>query len=145
MTTHKRSYQINGTTTLKEHQPTSHQKIAEVSADEWIDWGLTVGPATAECMLNICTDQHPKRAHRICTGIQSLLKSYGAERLEQACGKSLLLGHVSYSSLKLMLANHLEAVSAGPSQSSDSGTHQNIRGADYYQPQQGAMNDAGNS
>ena len=143
--THKRSYQPNGTTTLKEHQPTSHQKIAEVSADEWIDWGLTVGPATAECVLNICTDQHPKRAHRICTGIQSLLKPHGAERLEQACGKSLLLGHVSYSSLKLMLANHLEAVPAGPSQSSDSGTHQNIRGADYYQPQQGAMNDAGNS
>ena len=142
--THQRSKITNGSTTVKEHQPISHQKVATEDSEQWLDWGLSIGPRTAECILNICTEHHPMRAHRICIGIHTLAKSHGAERLEAACAKSLVLGHVSHNSLKLMLKNGLESSEKRKSEHHNSIEHQNIRGADYYQPQHGDVKNAGN-
>ena len=131
--THLRSQETNQASTIKEHQPISHQKITCLSNDEWLEWGIATGPSIAECVLDICISHHPMRTHRICTGIQSLLRTHGSERLEKACKKSLALGHVSYKSLKLMLRNKMESVPTLSEPERDI-VHSNIRGSGYYQP-----------
>jgi len=135
---HAKHAKVQNKSTLKEHQPPEHRQVDECDSDRWLDWGLSVGPATAECILTILTQKHPLRANRICMGIAQLARQCGADRLEQACSRSLELGHVSYNSLKLMLNNHLESsgdhsdTRSVPDKTTD---HHNIRGAAYFDQQ----------
>ena len=127
---------VQGKTTLKEHQPPEHKNVDECDSDRWLDWGLSIGPATAECILTILTQNHPLRANRVCLGIASLARKCGAQRLEQACTRSISLGHVSYNSLKLMLNNCLEAASDEDGDAITEQTdHDNIRGPAYFEQQ----------
>ncbi len=70
-------------------------------------------------------------SHRSCIGILRLVKRYGAERVDAACARALVLGTRSYSSVAAILKNrreHTPAATAEPPLL----IHENIRGPGYY-------------
>lgn len=138
--THVRSVESRPTTTtLPDHRPEAHKNIAPMSDEVWLDWGLECGSATAESILQIFVENHPARAHRICTGIQSLAKRYGANALELACQQALNVGHVCHKQLQLLLKGSVARdQNAKPNETPVSQhEHDNVRGSAYYQTQGG--------
>jgi hypothetical protein len=100
-----------------------------------IHWATTVGPATAELVRTILeTRPHPEMGYRACLGIMRLAKTYSTGRVEAASRRALQLQACSYTSLRSILKRcldqqfTLEAEPIGPGP-----THENLRGADYYQ------------
>lgn len=142
--THVRSMGSRSTTTtLPDHRPEAHKNIAPLSDEVWLDWGLECGPATAESILQIFVDNHPTRAHRVCTGIQNLAKRYGSDALELACQQALAVGHVCHKRLQLLLKGSTALdQNTQPNEALISQLeHDNVRGPSYYQTQ-GETSDA---
>ena len=52
---------------------------------------------------------HPEQGFRAAIGIIRLVKSYGPDRLEAACGRALEIGARSFTSVNSILKNNLEA------------------------------------
>src|SRR5205085_1349603 len=74
---------------------------------------------------------HPEQGFRSCVGILRLVKRYGAERVDAACARALVLGTRSYTSVAAILKNCRERA---PSSAAELPLliHENIRGPDYY-------------
>lgn len=131
---HKRSSLLGKHTTIPEHMPSQHKKHAEWTPERMISWAESIGPCVKECfdiIINKC--DHPEQGFRSCLGILRLGKSYSNKRLEDACLRAITYGHVSYKTVKNILANNLDKISL-PKKEEESPNlhHENIRGADYY-------------
>jgi hypothetical protein len=75
---------------------------------------------------------HPEQGFRSALGIIRLGKGVGHERLEAACRRALHFGTCSYTSLKSILQNNLEAQPLEQELPLPSPDHENLRGAPYY-------------
>lgn len=147
---HERSHR-SGTTTNKDHMPSSHRAHAEWTPSRIINWAKTVGGATGTVVEQVIASKpHPEQGYRSALGIIGLAKKHGADRLEKASHKVLQLGSgapgPSYQTLKTMLKNRMEEVSPriapteGPIPNNDEMlvrqtdllASENIRGKDYY-------------
>jgi transposase len=81
------------------------------------------------------TKPHPEMGYRSCLGILRLAKTYSNERLEAASQRALQLQAFTYQSLRSILKNSLDRQLALEPDRDESGPlHENIRGADYYDP-----------
>src|SRR5206468_3664110 len=68
-----------------------------------------VGPDVAVLVEVILRSRpHPEQGFRSCIGILRLVKRYGAERVDAACARALVLGTRSYSSVAAILKNRRE-------------------------------------
>jgi hypothetical protein len=67
-------------------------------------------------------------------GILRLGKSYGNDRLEQACGRALVIGAVSFRSIDSILKNGLDKANEVEDVPNEPVVHDNIRGPHYYHP-----------
>ena len=79
--------------------------------------------------------KHPEQGYRSCLGILRLAQKYGAQRLENACRRALVIRGYSYKSVKSILDRGLDGQplpEANPSRQSEPIVHNNIRGKDYY-------------
>ena len=74
---------------------------------------------------------HPEQGFRSCVGILRLVKRYGAERVDAACARALVLGTRSYTSVAAILKNRRERAPSGATELPLL-IHENIRGPDYY-------------
>lgn len=131
---HVRAHQQGRHTTAAEHMPVAHREYAHWTPARLIAWAGQTGPATARLVATLMARRaHPQQGFRACLGIMRLGKSYGASRLEAACGRALQLGTYSYRSLESILRRGLEqqplpaAAPTGPSPE-----HANVRGPGYY-------------
>lgn len=131
---HRRSRQRGKHTTLREHMPKAHQAYLEWTPIRLVRWAQKSGPATAQLVEEILqTRPHPQQGFRSCLGLMRLGKSYGAERLEAACQRSLQLQSYSYQSVKSILKNGLDRQLLLESDPQDAVIeHPNVRGAQYY-------------
>ena len=75
---------------------------------------------------------HPEQGFRACIGIMRLVKSYGAERLEAACGRALEIGARSYSSVNSILKTNRDRQRLAPPTDEPAIIHDNIRGPRYF-------------
>jgi len=134
---HARSYQRGGFTTEAGHRPQSHQRHLEWSPARLIDWAQhQVGPHCAAAVRYILEHKpHPEQGYRSCLGLMRLGRRHGRPRLEQACQRALLLDVCSYRSIKSILDTKLETqpLLSPPSVTKVLVTHDNLRGAPYYQ------------
>src|SRR5271166_1594458 len=73
----------------------------------------------------------PSRGFRSCVGILRLVKRYGAERVDAACARALVLGTRSYTSVAAILKNRRERAPAAAAEPPLL-IHENIRGPGYY-------------
>ncbi len=131
---HARSRQRGRHTTVREHMPKAHQKYLEWTPRRLVRWAQKTGPATARLVEGILqTRPHPQQGFRACLGVMRLGKSYGDERLEAACRRSLKLKSYSYQSVKSILKTGLDQQPLLLAERRDSVIeHGNVRGAGYY-------------
>jgi transposase len=132
---HRRSRQRGRHTTLREHMPKAHQAYLDWTPTRLVRWAQKSGPSTAKLVEEILqTRPHPQQGFRSCLGVMRLGKSYGDERLEAACQRSLKLQSYSYQSVKSILKNGLDHQPLPDSDKQDAVIeHDNVRGADYYE------------
>lgn len=103
-----------------------------------MNWGADIGEATAAVVKNLLENRpHPEHGYRSCLGLLNLNKRYGAERLEAACRRALIIGSPTRRSVLSILKQGLDqvALEAVPEQATLvlAPAHDNVRGAAYYQ------------
>ena len=134
---HVRSHQKNGHTTLPEHMPEPHREHAKWTPQRIIHWVGKAGPCAAQVSERILASRpHPQQGFQACRGLIRLGQAYGSERLEAACERALAINSASYKSVNEILKQGLDRLPLPkPRTSPPAITHDNVRGADYYQPQ----------
>jgi hypothetical protein len=77
---------------------------------------------------------HPEQGYRSALGILRLSRSAGAARLELACARALDIRSPHYRTIKTMLKQRMEGVTAEPAATESSATlgAANVRGPRYY-------------
>lgn len=134
---HARSHERGRHTTISEHMPKAHQQHSEWSPSRFGRWASTVGPKTEELVRTIIAERpHPEHGYRSCLGIMRLGKKYGAERLEAACHRALVVRARSFKRVESILKTGLDRaplpeITVEPEPPLGS-PHENIRGRNYY-------------
>lgn len=137
---HKRSYEKNFVLTEVKHMPERHRVIAEVNAQNLLNWSEKVGPQTNSIISRmLSSEMHPEQTYRKCLGILRLGGRYGEERLEAACKRALHFGVNTYKGIEAVLKNGcdklplpIDAAEADNEQLPRPLHHDNIRGSHYY-------------
>jgi transposase len=143
--THARSHERGRHTTIAAHMPKAHQKHLAWTPSRLVHWARSIGQNTQKWVEAILADRpHPEQGYRSCLGILRLSKRYGPERLEAACTRAVAVRARSYRHVDSILKRGLDRV-ALPAHGAQAATqasvsHENVRGADYYQstPHEGA-------
>jgi transposase len=120
--------------TNAEHRPKSHREHLEWTPSRMVDWASRVGPNTARLFERILESQpHPETGYRGCLGIIRLAKKYSNERTEAAAARALVTGACRYKNVENILRNSLDREPLVlPTQPPTPPTHDNIRGAAYF-------------
>jgi len=130
---HKRERGKRRFVTDRAHMPASHRAHLEWTPSRLVEWARTISPHTAELADKmLAAKPHPEHAYRACLGLMSLARRYGNERLGAACERALVIGAVSYSSVKSILAQGLEAAPLPATAAPPLPEHENLRGPGYY-------------
>lgn len=130
---HPRSLQLGGFSTKNEHMPISHQK-QNWSPARLLNWGNSIGPKT-EHIVKVLLDSktHPEQAYRACLGLLNLCRTYGEQRLEQACLSAIALSRPNRQTVANLLKNNFESNTQQTLTDADAVVeHSNIRGENYY-------------
>jgi transposase len=116
---------------MVDHMPSSHRRYRDWSHERILREATAVGEDTAALVTLILRSRpHPEQGFRSCIGILGLTRRHGAERVDAACARALLLGTRSYSSVAAILKNAQDK----PSRPGELPglVHENIRGPGYY-------------
>lgn len=135
---HPRSYRHGAHSTCQEHMPQAHRAMHDWSPERFLSWAGDIGPETralVSCLLQ--EKRHIEQSYRRVLALLSNAKKYGRERLNNACGRALLIGSPTRSSVESILKQGLDQV---PVASPDNAVqdelsldhHENVRGEDYY-------------
>ena len=112
---HMRSSSDRRHTTVREHMPSSHRRYADWTPERIRRQAGEIGRNTATLIEIIMRERsHPEQGFRAAVGIIRLVKSYGRDRLEAACGRALEIGARSFTSVNSILKNNLEAKRPAP-------------------------------
>ena len=133
--THARLWTPKGSaSTRQEHRPKSHRDHGAWPPSRLVAWATTVGPDVGALVDHILqTRVYPEHAYRSCLAIIRDAKAYSPERYNAACRRALIIGAPTRFSLRSILKKGLDRAALpddfdlppGPS-------HDNVRGADYY-------------
>ena len=134
---HPRSYRQGAHSTCPEHMPQSHRAISEWSPERFLNWAGDIGEETRVVVTHLLQEKrHREQSYRRILALLSNSKKYGRERLNNACGRALLINSPTRSSVESILKQGLDQV---PMERSDAvqedlclDNHENLRGEDYY-------------
>lgn len=132
---HLRLFGRTPASTLTEHMPPRHRKLAEWTPERVVAWAEKNGPWTAQLVTEIMARRrHPEQGFRSCLGVLRLSDKYGSSRLEAACHRAVSCQGFSYKTVKAILDHNLDQhqVAPAPEQPNPPCLHENIRGAEYY-------------
>jgi transposase len=134
---HVRSYVKNGATTVQEHMPVSHREHLKWTPSRIVEWAKKTGECAALVVMRVMEErQYPEQGYRACLGILRLGKTYGADRLEAACKRALVISSPSYKTIKSILEKGMDKQPLPGSENDSKQTtmpvHENIRGPEYY-------------
>lgn len=106
---HARSWRRGAFTTLPEHMPASHRAHREWSPAKLIEWGRSIGVATAAVVAwQMEHRPHPEQGYRACLGMRRLAKEYSAARLEAASARAMAIHSPGLHSLTSILKRGLD-------------------------------------
>ena len=130
---HARSSRRGHFTTVAEHMPAAHRAHAEWTPQRLLQWGQSIGVATAAVVLRLLeAQQHPEHGYRACLGLLSLAKRYSKPRLEVACELALKLGACKYRHVRDILVNNRDQTPPAAAGDWVSPDHAHVRGPRYY-------------
>ena len=101
---HPRSRRQGAHSTCQEHMPQAHQAMQGWSPERFLNWAGDIGAETRElvsCLLQ--EKRHREQSYRRVLALLRNAKKYGRERLNQACGRALLIGSPTRSSVESIL------------------------------------------
>ena len=135
---HSRSHRHGAHSTCQEHMPRAHQAMSEWSPQRFLNWAGDIGAETravVNCLLQ--EKRHKEQSYRRILALLSNAKKYGRERLNKACGRALLIGSPTRSSVESILKQGLDQVAVETPQTAVQEElcldhHENLRGEDYY-------------
>ena len=135
---HPRSHRQGAHSTCIEHMPQTHRAMSEWSPERFLRWANDIGKETRElvsCLLQ--EKRHKEQSYRRILALLSNSKKYGRERLNNACGRALLINSPTRSSVESILKQGLDQVpvevTADAVQEELSlDDHENVRGEAYY-------------
>jgi transposase len=131
---HTRRGNRGGHSTIREHMPKAHQRHDRMTPEYLILRAGRVGHRVAVLVERLMRDRpHPEQGYRSALGVLSLERRFGRDRLEAACDRALTYNTVSYASVQSILATGLDKAVAEPAPIPSTPSHDNIRGAAYYQ------------
>ena len=129
---HPRNFRPGRFSTLREHMPTNHQFVEDINSYRLIEWADSIGPkTTALVKATLQSRAFPEQAYRTCLGILSLAKKYSHSLLEQACQSVFEAKAFSYKAVAQELIYLHKQITTPAIETLP--THENIRGAEYYQ------------
>lgn len=134
--THRRSYAVEGTTTLDKHQHPSHKAVHQWNAEDALSWAAGIGPSTESILrIQISKVAGYYLGYRVTQAMKSLAKAHGVARLEEACTYALAHKITRIPDLRSVLDKRLDRLFAQevPDSSIADIKHENIRGAQYYE------------
>ncbi|HWB28382.1 MAG TPA: hypothetical protein VG738_23080 [Chitinophagaceae bacterium] len=86
---HQRQFRKYHYTTLNEHLTSAHRYLAEWTADKFIGEASAIHEDVALYITQVIEHkQHPEQAYKSCSGILSLQRKVGTERLINACRRA---------------------------------------------------------
>lgn len=120
--------------TLREHMPEAHQRVAG-GANDILAWASEVGPMT-HAMVERLLDANPIREQgwRSAAGLKRVLQKYGLGRAEASCGLALRLGARSYKPVEriLKLGRDRSAENEIESEAGHGVVNEDVRGPSYF-------------
>ncbi len=119
--------------TQRDHMPSHHRFMADWTPERIQRQAAKIGP-NVEAFADVVMRQrtHPEQGFRSCMGAFSLVKTFGRDRVDAACGRALEINALSYSSLQSILQNGKDRRPRRPAADGPAIVHPNIRGADYF-------------
>jgi len=135
---HPRSYRQGAHSTCQEHMPQAHQAMHDWSPERFLSWASDIGAETREVVSCILQERrHIEQSYRRILGLLSNAKKYGRDRLNKACGRALLIGSPTRSSVESILKQGLDQVALETPRNAvqeelSLDDHENVRGEDYY-------------
>lgn len=120
--------------TVADHMPSHHRQFRDWTHERVLREAAGVGDnARALVEVILRSRRHPEQGFRSCVGILRLARTFGSDRLEAACGRSLEIGAHSWSSVRSILQNGLDRSARRPTPSNHvNPDHGNLRGPGYY-------------
>jgi len=130
---HLRSTLPHRPTTVAEHMPSSHRRYRDWTHERIRRDAAKVGH-DADTLIEVIlrSRPHPEQGFRSAIGILGLVKRYGAERVDAACARALLLNSRSYKSVAAILKNGTDKAATATQETAPILVHSNIRGRGYY-------------
>jgi len=134
--------------TEKEHMPVGHRSHGDWSAERFRSWAGKIGPSTLRCVEHFLGSVRvEQQAYKTCNALLHLSGRYSNERLEDACTLALSYSpRPSYKAVSgiLKAGKDLDAAkSPGRKRGhgGDAEEHGFIRGAGYYDKEDGGKDD----
>jgi len=121
---------------VRSFQKSGHSTLAEWTPGRFLNWAYEIGPNTGDFTKKLMGSRpHPEQSYRACLGLLNLAKKYSQERLEAACRRALDIGAYNRKSVASILNKGLDKLPLENNQPSSQGcgSHDNVRGAQYYQ------------
>ena len=117
------------------HMPRAHRAHAEWTPSRLITWAEQAGPATGRLVAGMLERRpHPEQSYRACLGLMRLGRVHGADRLEAACLRAERLRSYRYRTVEHILINQQDRLPLDePAPARPVLTHENLRGATYYE------------
>jgi hypothetical protein len=129
---HARNHRQGRFSTNPDHMPSNHRFMADLNAEGLIRRANKIGPQTTNLIkATLKSRRYPEQAFRTCLGILNLAQKHDTRWLEQACQAVYEIKAFSYQAVKQEL--NLLYQQAETSEIETLPTHENIRGAEYYQ------------
>ena len=135
---HPHSQRRGGHSTCEEHMPHAHQAVHGWSPERFLSWAGDIGAETREVVSYVLQEKrHVEQSYRRVLALLRNAKKYGRERLNKACGRALLIGSPTRSSVESILKQGLDQVTVETPHNAvqeelSLDDHENIRGEEYY-------------
>lgn len=132
---HARSYAKGKYTTTTAHMPKAHQDHLEWPPSRVIDWAGKIGPNVKALIEALIAERkHPEQGYRPSLGILRLAKTYGNQRVDNACKRAHLTGARNYRHVAAILKNRLDEAPMPDvvDEQRPRVDHENLRGPEYY-------------
>ncbi|MDZ7848662.1 MAG: IS21 family transposase [Owenweeksia sp.] len=135
---HPRSRARGSYITNKEHLSSTHKAYAQWSPEYFKKLAGKHGKHVEALVSGILSNgDYPEINYKRAMGLIQLQKTYGAERVDNACERALQAGIFSYQRVKNILKNNLDQVETDHRELNSSQSHiprhANTRGASHYQ------------
>jgi hypothetical protein len=122
-------------TTVNEHLASSHRYLTDWTPDKFIEQARAIHEDVAQYITMVMEHkQHPEQAYKSCSGILSIVRKVGNERMINACRRAHSYAVYNYPIILQILEKNLDHLNEEEQeQHIHMPEHYNIRGSEYYE------------